>query len=312
MPQSQSHDPELWPPLPLDSWKDTYATLHMWTQIVGKVRLALTPLVNHWWNVPLYVTARGMTISPIPYRNAAFELWFDFIDHQLVLELSDGSQKMLPLVPRSVAEFYQEFMRMLRSAGIEVKIWRMPVEIPDPIPFDEDRMHASYDPDAAQRFWRILLTVHPVFYEFRSRFIGKSSPVHFFWGSFDLAVTRFSGRSAPERPGADRITREAYSHEVSSVGFWPGGGQITGPAFYSYSAPQPAGFPDAPVLPETARYDSQLSEFILMYDDVRNAASPSASLLDFCQSTYEAAAILGNWDRNALERKPENILKKPA
>ena len=312
MPESEINDPERWPALPLDSWKDTYATLHMWTQIVGKVRLALTPLVNHWWNVPLYVTARGLTTSPIPYRNAAFELWFDFISHQLVLELSDGSQKTLPLVSRSVAEFYQEFMRMLQSFGIDVKIWRMPVEIPDPIPFDEDRVHASYDPEAAQRFWRILLTVHRVFYDFRSRFVGKDSPVHFFWGSFDLAVSRFSGRRAPERPGANRITREAYSHEVSSVGFWPGSAHITGAAFYSYSAPEPPRFREAQVLPETARYDSQLGEFILMYDEVRNMVSPSAALLDFCQSTYEAAAILANWDRNALERKPEKIVKKLA
>ena len=310
--QSGMDDPELWPALLLESWKNTYTTLHMWTQIVGKVRLALTPLVNHWWNVPLYVSARGLTTSPIPYRNATFELWFDFIQHQLVLELSNGSQKMLPLAPRSVAEFYQEFMRMLRSVGIEVKIWRMPVEIPDPIPFDQDQLHAAYDPAAAQTFWRILLTVHRVFYDFRSRFIGKSSPVHFFWGSFDLAVTRFSGRSAPERPGADRITREAYSHEVSSVGFWPGSGQITDAAFYSYSAPEPLGFRDAPVLPKAARYDSQLSEFILMYDDVRNNALPSSALLDFCQTTYEAAATLGTWDRDALERKSETILKKPA
>ena len=293
-----------WLPLPLKQWKDTYATLHMWAQIVGKLRLALTPLINHWWNVPLYVNARGLTTSPIPYGNTPFELWFDFIDHQLVLQTSEGSRRVLPLAPRSVADFYKEVMGMLQSAGIEVKIWRMPVEVPDPIPFDEDRVHASYDPEAAQRFWKILLTVQGVFEEFRSRFLGKCSPIHFFWGSFDLAVTRFSGRRAPERPGADRITREAYSHEVSSVGFWPGSGKITGPAFYSYTAPEPAGFRDWPVRPAAAHYDAQLSEFILTYDDVRSSPSPGAALLEFCQSTYEAGATLGKWDRNALERQP--------
>jgi hypothetical protein len=302
MGSSDSRHPDLWPALPLESWKDTYATLHMWTQIVGKVRLALTPLVNHWWNVPLYVSSRGLTTSPIPYRNGAFEIWFDFIDHQLVLLTSDGSRKTLPLVPRTVADFYREFMRMLSSSGIEVKIWRMPVEIPDPIPFDEDRVHASYDPEAVQKLSQILLSVQSVFDEFRSRFIGKCSPVHFFWGSFDLAVTRFSGRRAPTRPGADSITREAYSHEVSSVGFWPGSGSITGPAFYSYAAPEPDGFRNAPVLPESARYDAQLSEFILMYDDVRSTASAGATLLEFCESTYQAAATLAKWDRDTLER----------
>jgi len=273
----------------------------MWTQMVGKVRLALTPKVNHWWNVPLYVTSRGLTTSQMPYGDRALELWFDFIDHQLVLQASDGLRKTLPLAPRPVADFYLQFMDMLRSAGFDVKIWKMPVEIPDPIPFDQDRTHASYDPESARKFWRILLSVQQVLDEFRSRFLGKSSPVHFFWGSFDLAVTRFSGRRAPERPGADSITREAYSHEVSSVGFWPGSGAIDA-AFYSYAAPEPPGFKNAHVLPSAARYDPQLSEFILMYDDVRNAPSPSAALLDFCQSTYEAAANLATWDRKALER----------
>jgi len=305
------HEAE-WPALPLEQWKDTYATLHMWTQIVGKVRLALTPLINHWWNVPLYVNARGLTTSAIPYPNRPFELCFDFLDHQLVLQMSDGSRTMLPLTAMTVADFYQKVLEMLRSSGIEVKIWRMPVEVPDAIPFDEDRVHASYDPEAAQRFWRILLNVQGVFEEFRSRFIGKDSPIHFFWGSFDLAVTRFSGRRAPERPGADRVTREAYSHEVSSVGFWPGGGNITGPAFYSYSAPEPAGFREWPVRPAEARYDPQLGEFILMYDDVRTSASPSATLLDFCQSTYEAGATLGKWDRGALERHAGTTLDRTA
>ena len=218
--------PECWPALPLEAWKETYATLHMWTQIVGKVRLELTPLINHWWNVPLYVNARGFTTSSIPYDKRAFELQFDFIDHKLALLTSDGAVRSLPLVSRSVAEFYREFMELLANAQIEVKIWKMPVEIPDPIPFDQDRVHATYQPEYAHRFWRILASVDRVFTEFRSRFIGKSSPVHFFWGSFDLAVTRFSGRRAPERPGADSITREAYSHEVSSVGFWPGSGSL--------------------------------------------------------------------------------------
>jgi hypothetical protein len=297
---------EMWPPLALAQWQDTCATLHLWTQVVGKIRLALTPLVNHWWNVPLYLSARGLTTSPIPYRDQPFELCFDFVDHQLVLQMSNGSRKMLPLHPMSVADFYQEVMRMMQASGIEVRIWRMPVEVPNPIPFDEDRVHASYDPEAAQRFWRILLAVRCVFEEFRSRFVGKCSPIHFFWGSFDLAVTRFSGRRAPERPGADRITREAYSHEVSSVGFWPGGGNIPGPAFYSYTAPEPSGFRQWQVQPRVARYDSQLGEFLLMYDDMRSSDSPGATLLDFCQSTYEAGATLGNWDRQELERQTEN------
>ncbi len=305
MNQSDIHSEAAWPALPLEAWKDTYATLHMWTQIVGKIRLALTPLQNHWWNVPLYVTSRGLTTSPIPNGDRPFELWFDFLDHQLVLQVSDGSRTTIPLVSRSVAEFYAEVMRLVHSAGIEVEIWKMPVEVPDPIPFDQDDRHASYDPDAASRFWRILLSVHCVFDEFRARFIGKSSPVHFFWGSFDLAVTRFSGRLAPERPGADRITKEAYSHEVSSVGFWPGSG-IGNPAFYSYASPAPPGFRERPIRPPAARYDDQLSEFILMYDDVRSATSPGAALLDFCQTTYEAAAALGNWDRKALERSVGN------
>jgi hypothetical protein len=293
---------ECWPVLSLSSWKDTYATLHMWTQIVGKVRLGLTPLVNHWWNIPLYVTARGLTTSRIPYGNRAFEVSFDFLRHQLVLEASDGFLKALPLEPRPVADFYQEFMELLRSAEIEVKVWKMPVEIPDPIAFDKDRVHASYDRASVEKLWRILLSVDAVLNQFRARFAGKSSPVHFFWGSFDLAVTRFSGRRAPERQGADAMTREAYSHEVSSVGFWPGGGNVQGAAFYSYAAPQPQGFKDQRVRPDAAFYDRQLGEFLLMYDDVRNVESPSASLLEFCQSTYEAAATLGNWDRGALER----------
>ena len=293
---------ECWPALPLNSWKPTCATLHMWTQIVGKVRLALTPLVNHWWNVPLYVTAQGLTTSRIPYGERSFEIWFDFIRHKLVLETSEGVLKTLDLAPRSVADFYKEFLAMLRSERIEVKIWHMPVEIPDPIAFDKDRVHASYDSKAVEKFWRILLSVDSIFNQFRAEFIGKSSPVHFFWGSFDLAVTRFSGRRAPERPGADAITREAYSHEVISVGFWPGSGDVKDAAFYAYAAPEPQGLKEAIARPEKAFYDKQLGEFLLMYDDVRTSASPSASLRDFCHSTYDAAATLANWDRNNLER----------
>jgi len=294
--------PECWPALPLNSWKDTCATLHMWTQIVGKVRLALTPLVNHWWNVPFYVTSRGLTTSRIPYGEKAFELRFDFIQHQLLLERSDGLVMFLALRPCSVADFYREFQEMLRAAAIEVKIWRMPVEVANPIPFDQDHEHASYDPEYVRRFWRILLSVDSVFTQFRSEFIGKSSPVHFFWGSFDLAVSRFSGRRAPPRPGADAITREAYSHEVSSVGFWPGGGTINGAAFYSYTSPEPKDFLESPIAPRAAFYDPQLGEFLLMYDAVRTAASPVSDLLQFCRSTYEAGAELAHWDRKALER----------
>ena len=293
--------PDAWPSLPLAEWRETRDTLHMWTQIAGKVRLALAPHLNHWWQVPLYVSARGLTTSPIPAQNGIFEIEFDFITHVVRVETSWDQSRMMPLAPQSVAEFYRAFMVQLKSLGISVKIWPMPVEVPDPIRCDVDLVHAAYDPGAAQKFWRVLLSVNRVFEEFRSRFVGKSSPVHFFWGSFDLAVTRFSGRPAPERPGADRITREAYSHEVSSVGFWPGSGTISGPAFYSYAAPEPAGFRDWKVRPAAAHYDP-LGEFILMYDDVRSSPSPDADLLEFCQSTYEAAAISGKWDRAALER----------
>lgn len=294
--------PQCWPTLPLQEWENTRATLHMWTQIVGKVRLRLTPLVNHWWNVPLYVSARGLTTSRIPYGDRAFEIYFDFLQHRLVLETNDGLVKELALAPRSVADFYKEFMAMMRSAKIEVKIWPMAVEIPNPIRFDQDHVHASYDPKYVERFWRILLSADAVFYEFRSQFIGKCSPVHFFWGSFDLAVSRFSGRKAPPRPGANFIDREAYSHEVSSVGFWPGSGDMKDGAFYSYTAPAPEGFNQAPVRPPAARFDPQLSEFILNYESVRTAASPTSALLDFCQSTYQAGSRLAKWDVAQLER----------
>jgi hypothetical protein len=296
------YDP--WPPLPLDAWQDTYATLHMWTQIVGKVRLALCPLLNHFWEVTLYVSARGLTTSPIPYERGIFEIEFDFLHHNLVIQTSEGPSKTIPLAPRSVADFYKEFMAALASLDIHVKIWPMPQEVPNPIPFDKDFTHASYDRDAVSRFWHALISVDTIFKEFRGRFIGKDSPVHFFWGSFDLAVTRFSGRRAPERKGADPITREAYSHEVISAGFWPGGGDIKGAAFYAYAAPEPEGFSNSKVLPAQAFYHPQMKEFLLMYDDVRQAPSPRTMLLDFLQSTYEAGANLGKWDRAALERQP--------
>lgn len=295
---------EIWPPLPLDGWKDTYATLHMWTQAVGKVRAALSPHINHWWEVPLYVTARGLSTSPIPYRDRAFEIEFDFRDHNVAIRTSDGLSKFVPLYPRSVADFYREFMATLRFLGIVVKISSMPVEVPDPVPFENDEQHASYDPDYANRLWRILLHADAIFKEFRSRFIGKVSPVHFFWGSFDLAVTRFSGRRAPERDGADPVTRDAYSHECSSAGFWPGSGDIQGPAFYSYTVPEPSGYAAYRIRPGKALYHPGLREFLLMYDDVRSADSPHDTLMDFLQSTYEAGAELGHWDRAMLEAPP--------
>ena len=291
-----------WPPLPLAEWEPTRATLHMWTQIVGKVRLALAPLVNHWWSVVLYVNSRGLTTSAIPYGERAFEIQFDFLKHILEIKVTDGSLRTLALVPRSVADFYHEFMDALASLGVRVKIWPMPVEISNPIRFDKDRVHNSYDPAHAQCFWRALLCVDSVFSEFRARFIGKSSPVHFFWGSFDLAATRFSGRRAPERPGADKMTREAYSHEVISVGFWPGNEGVIDAAFYAYAAPEPARFSTAPIRPAGAFYDKKMSEFFLPYENVRRSANPRAMLLDFAQSTYDAGASLGNWDRHALER----------
>lgn len=291
-----------WPPLPLAEWAPTRATLHMWTQIVGKVRLALAPHVNHWWQVPLYVNSRGLTTSPIPYRSGSFEIQFDFLKHSLEIHTSDDGLSALPLVPRSVADFYSEFLGALDALGIRVKIWPMPVEIQNPIRFDEDRIHASYDALLAQRFWRVLVAVDAVLKDFRSRFTGKCSPVHFFWGSFDLAVTRFSGRRAPERPGADAITREAYSHEVISGGFWPGNEGVSDAAFYAYAAPEPPGFAKAPVRPVAAAYNTNLSEFILPYEDVRRSADPRTAILNFLQATYDAGASLSNWDRPSLER----------
>jgi hypothetical protein len=303
--KSDQAKPETWPSLPLEEWKDTYATLHMWMQIVGKIRLAQSPPVNHWWQVPLYVSARGLTTTPIPHAARAFELEFDFIDHQLLLSTSDGIKKSIALAPRSVADFYGELMDTLRSLDLEVEIRARPDEVPEPVPFNEDRVHASYDPEYANRFWRILVQADRVFKEFRSRFMGKCSPVHFFWGSFDLAVTRFSGRRAPEREGADSITREAYSHEVISHGFWPGSGNIQAPAFYAYAAPEPDGLKTATVSPASAFYNPETAGFILLYDDVRLAASPDEALMQFLQSTYEAAANLAKWDRPSLERTPK-------
>jgi hypothetical protein len=296
---------ERWPALPFAEWKDTYATLHMCTQIVGKVRLALSPNINHYWGTTLYVTSRGLTTSAIPYQAGIFEVRFDFIAHRLEIATSLGETRSFPLAPRTVAEFYAQFMRELESLGIHAHLWAMPVEVPRPVRFNLDLNHASYDSEYAHRFWQVLASIEPVFQEFRAGFIGKCSPVHFFWGSFDLAVTRFSGRRAPERPGADKITREAYSHEVISVGWWPGDGEIIkDAAFYAYAAPEPAGFKESAARPAKAFYSPQKAEFFLSYDDVRASASPERDLLAFCESTYEAGANAGEWNRAELERAP--------
>ena len=292
---------ETWPELALKDWKPTYHNLHMWTQIVGKVRLELSPKTNHWWNVPLYIDARGLTTSPIPYGKDVFEIRFDFVDHKLIVDRCDGRRRVLALEPRTVADFYSEFLSTLRSLDLDIAIYAKPVEVVDPIPFAEDTLYRAYDADAAYRFWRIVTSCDSVFKQFRAWFVGKSSPVHFFWGSFDLAVTRFSGRRAPERPGADAITREAYSHEVISAGWWPGGSGFDGPAFYCYAAPEPAGLPQQKVQPESAFYHPDLKEFILMYDEIRKSQAPERMLLEFLQSTYEAAAALASWDRGELE-----------
>ena len=301
---------EAWPALPLDDWRDTRDTLQLWAQVVGKVRLALAPMVNHWWQVPLYVGARGLTTSamPLPGGGGSAEVIFDFLDHRLRIETSRGDARFVTLEPRSVADFYRAVMDALHAVGIDVRIRPRPVELPDVIPFAEDETHRSYDPDAARRFWRLLIQADRVFHEFRGRFIGKCSPVHFFWGSFDLACTRFSGRPAPAHPGGapntpDYVMREAYSHECISAGWWPGGGDVDEPAFYAYAYPEPAGCPEAPIHPEAAGYHSGLREWILPYDAVRTAADPDAELLAFLESTYAAAAGLGDWDRAALERR---------
>jgi hypothetical protein len=298
---------EPWPELPLHLWRDTYATLHMWTQIVGKICLALTPKVNHYWNIAFQVSSRGLTTPAMPCgEQRTLNMTFDFISHELVAKCSDGAIRSIPLVPRTVAVFYEDTLRMLHELGVDVQIWTMPVEVPDPIRFELDNTHGSYDREYAHRFWQILVRVAPVMQAFRGEFLGKCSPVHFFWGGFDLAVTRFSGRPAPEHPGGvphlpDRVAREAYSHEVSSCGFWPGNEALPEAAFYAYAYPEPDGFRNAELrLP--AYYHSDLREFILPYDKVREALSPDALVLDFLQRTYEAAATLGRW--NDVGRHP--------
>jgi hypothetical protein len=297
-----------WPELPYDDWKDTCATLHMWMQIVGKVRLVHTPWVNHSWHVTLYLTARGLTTSPIRYGERVFEMMFDFIDHRLIIQTSDNASRTVALRPRSVADFYRDVMARLAELGLDTKIHTTPNEVVGGIPFEQDDVHKSYDADYANRFWCALRQSDCVLKQFRARFVGKCSPVHLFWGSLDLAVTRFSGRAAPEHPGGipnlpDWVTREAYSHEVSSCGFWPGGEAMPRAVFYAYAYPEPEGFGAAQVRPQAAaEYNQAMREFILPYDDVRQAQSPDAMLLDFLQSTYEAAADLGHWDRPALER----------
>jgi len=290
------------PPLPLAEWHETYDTLHMWAQIVGKVRLKQCPQINHWWGAALYVTSTGLTTSPIPYGETLFEMRFDFVHHKLLIECSGGERGEVRLEPQSVAAFYRKFIATLKDLGIDIPVNTMPQEFPDPIPFEKDEVHSAYDAEAVTRFWRVLAWSDAVFKEFRARFIGKASPVHFFWGSFDLAATRFNGRLAPPRPGADAVTAEAYSHEESSAGFWPGGSGVEGAAYYAYAAPEPPGFAQYKVQPEAAFYHPKLGEYLLLYDDVRRADSPKQFLLDFLQSTYDAAATLGKWDRAALER----------
>ena len=300
--------PSLWPELPLEAWQDTYATLHMWTQIVGKVRLALSPHINHWWEVPLYVNARGLTTSPIPYEHRTFEVQFDFIEHELSISVNDGHRKSLPLRSQTVADFYAEFLATLRSLGSTSKSG--PCRLKSQTRSDSIRTNSTLRMTASTHndFWSILVLVDGIFKKFRCGFVGKHSPIHFFWGSFDLASSRFSGRRAPVRPGADAITRDAYSHEVISAGFWPGGGDVKGAAFYAYASPEPNGFKTAPVLPEKAFY-SPLGEFLLMYDDVRQSPDPEKALLEFLQSTYEAGANLGGWPRAELEHR---LLPRPA
>jgi hypothetical protein len=302
---------DVWPALPFAEWKATAKTLHMWTQIVGKVRLALTPWINHSWHVTLYLTTRGLTTSPIPHGNRVFEIYFDFMDHTLRILNSDGEYRPIELKSRSVADFYKAVMSALDELRLPVKINTTPNEVDPAIPFEDNETDASYDPEYANRFWRVLLQSDRVFKSFRSEFCGKCSPVHFFWGSFDLAVTRFSGRRAPQHPGGvphlpDAVAREAYSQEVSSLGFWPGNEMMPEPIFYSYAYPAPAGFAEARVEPAGASYNSQLKEFVLPYETVRTSASPDRALLDFAHSTYDAASRLGAWDRAALvEVKPD-------
>jgi hypothetical protein len=302
-------DKRFWPVLPLEEWHATRETLHMWTQVVGKIRLEQMPLINHWWEVPLYLTARGMTTSIIPYRGRVFQIEFDFLSHDMRIETGEGDTRILPLRPMTVAGFYHDLMQTLLSLGINVPIWTLPVEVENPIPFEADETHRSYDPEFAWRFWRILISTEQVFTRFRSGFQGKNSPVHFFWGGFDLAVTRFSGRKAPEHPPTPlapaSIVVEAYSHEVFSCGFWPGGGPVKDAAYYAYAYPEPAGFRDFRPEPAGAYYCAELGEFILPYETVRESIDPDAVLLRFLATTYGAAADLGGWDRKALEREPK-------
>jgi len=290
-----------WPALPYEDWKDTYATLHMWTQVVGKVALALAPPLNHSWAIALQITPRGLSTRPLPHGQRTFTIEFDFIDHDLVIRVSDGTVRSLALAPRSVADFYRDVMRTLKEMDLPVKIWPMPSEVPEPIRFDEDRVHSSYDRVYVDRFWRIIAQTERVFHEARCPFVGKCSPVHFFWGGFDLAVTRFSGRMAPPRDGP-AFMREAYSHEVISHGFWPGGGSLLAPVFYAYAVPEPRGLREAPVRPSAAFYSTDLGEFILPYDDVRKSADPEGAIREFVDSTYDQAAKLAGWDRAVLER----------
>lgn len=308
MNTKQTQHIETWPPLTLAEWQPTYQTLHMWTQIIGKVKLALAPPENHWWHVTLKLSPRGLTTGAVPYDHQALEIEFDFIDHQLEYRTSTGERKRHQLRAEPVAAFWDRTMATLKELGVSPHVWDMPVEVENPIPFDRDNQHAAYDPEQAYRFWRVLLASWRVMSEFRGRFIGKCSPVHFFWGSFDLAVTRFSGRSAPDHPGAPHVplhvAREAYSHEVSSCGFWPGGGAVSEAIYYAYVYPEPEGFNAYRIRPGAAYYSSELREFVLPYGTVRTSSAPEALLLDFFQSTYEAAADLGKWDRATLERKP--------
>jgi uncharacterized protein DUF5996 len=308
---------EPWPELPWTDWGPTVSTIHMWSQVVGKVRMALAPPLNHWWHIPLYVSSRGMTTSPIPCGRRQFQVDFDFVDHQLQVSETAGGSFTMALEPKSVARFYREFMNSLDGLGIEVRIWTKPVEVVESIPFELDEKHASYDPEHAQLLWRGLLDADRVMKEFRTGFVGKVSPVHVWWGGFDLAVTRFSGRPAPRHPGgapncAAWVMEEAYSREVSSAGWWPRS-EAPGPSFYSYTYPQPDGYPNAPVRPAGAFFDSRMGEFMLPYDEVRRAADPDAAVLDFLQSTYEAGANLGRWDRATLEPavRPERPLRRP-
>lgn len=302
---------ERWPSLPFEAWEETRATLHMWTQIVGKVRLALAPMVNHWWQASLLVTPRGLTTSAMPHGRRLFRIDFDFLDHRLLVETDDGVRRALALEPRSVADFHAELMATLREMALEVRIWRMPVEVKDPIPFDEDHEHVTYDPVSAHRFWRTLSQVDRVLQASRENYLGKCSPPVLFWGALDIAMTFFSGRRAPRHPGGilhltDRVVREAYSHEVASVGWWPGSGAVREASFFAYAYPEPAGYRKALIRPRAAYYSEAMSEYLLPYESVRTAPDPDAALRTFVQSTYDAAAELGGWDRAALERAADD------